>query len=250
MNVISFINQKGGVGKTTTCLNVGACLANHGYEVLLIDMDPQGALTTSAGIDSGDLDTLTEVLRGDADVNDVIVKHSNYGIIPTDVRQAGEIVRFLREVGAEKLLYLRVIKKLKKKYDYVLIDCPPDLNLFTLMGLTASNGIVIPIQAQFLALNGLTQILSTYELVKERLNSKLEIVGYLVTMSDSRKTLDRQVYSSIEKSYPDKIFKTVISNNVALAEAPAYGKDIFEYDPKAKGARQYEALTKEIIERT
>ena len=248
MKVISFINQKGGTGKTTTCINVGACLANKGYKVLLIDVDPQGSLTTSVGIETGD-NTLYEILKGAADVNTVIQVHNNYSVLPTDLRQSGAEMELAKEVGAERLIKLNVINKLADAFDYVLLDCPPALSLFTVMSLAASDGVIIPLQAQFLPLNGIVQLQDTYRLVKERINPALEIVGYVFTMYDGRKNLDKQVYERVEADNPGKTFKTTISSNVTLAEAPAYGMDIYEYDAKAKGALQYAALTEEIVER-
>ena len=248
MNVISFINQKGGTGKTTTAINVGACLANKGYKVLLIDVDPQGSLTTSTGIETGE-NTLYEVLKGVADVNKVIEVHNNYYVLPTDLRQSGAEMELAKEVGAESLIKLNVINKLQDAYDFVLLDCPPALSLFTVMSLAASTGVIIPLQAQFLPLNGIVQLQDTYRLVKERINPALEVLGYVFTMYDGRKNLDKQVYDRVEAENPGKTFKTTISSNVTLAEAPAYGMDIYEYDAKAKGALQYAALTDEILER-
>ena len=248
MHIISFINQKGGTGKTTTAINVGACLANKGYKVLLIDVDPQGSLTTSTGIETGD-NTLYEVLKGVADVNKVIEVHNNYSVLPTDLRQSGAEMELAKEVGAERLIKLNVIDKLQDAYDFVLLDCPPALSLFTVMSLAASTGVIIPLQAQFLPLNGIVQLQDTYRLVKDRINPALEVLGYVFTMYDGRKNLDKQVYDRVEAENPGKTFKTTISSNVTLAEAPAYGMDIYEYDAKAKGALQYAALTDEILER-
>lgn len=248
MKVISFINQKGGTGKTTTAINVGACLANKGYSVLLVDVDPQGSLTTSTGIETGE-NTLYEVLKGAADVNKVIEVHNNYSVLPTDLRQSGAEMELVKEVGAEQLIKTNVINQLKTAYDFVLLDCPPALSLFTVMSLAASTGVIIPLQAQFLPLNGIVQLQNTVDLVKKRINPSLEVIGYVFTMYDSRKNLDKQVYERVEAENPGKTFKTTISSNVALAEAPAFGMDIYEYAPKAKGALQYAALTDEILER-
>ena len=248
MNIISFINQKGGTGKTTTAINVGACLANKGYKVLLIDVDPQGSLTTSTGIETGE-NTLYEVLKGVADVNTVIEVHNNYYVLPTDLRQSGAEMELAKEVGAESLIKLNIINKLKDAYDFVLLDCPPALSLFTVMSLAASTGVIIPLQAQFLPLKGIVQLQNTVDLVKKRINPALEVLGYVFTMYDGRKNLDKQVYERVEAENPGKTFKTTISSNVALAEAPAFGMDIYEYAAKAKGALQYAALTDEILER-
>lgn len=249
MNIISFINQKGGTGKTTTALNVGACLANKGYSVLLIDTDPQGSLTTSTAIETDDANTLYEVLKGADDVNSVIQAHNNYFVLPTDLRQSGAELELVKEVGAERLIKATVIDKLKTAYDFVLIDCPPTLNLITIMSLAASTGVIIPLQAHFLPFKGIVQLQNTCQLVKERLNPALEVIGCVFTQYDGRKNLEKQVYDRVAAEYPGKPFNTTVSNNISLAEAPAAGKDIYEYAPKAKGALQYEALTDEIIER-
>lgn len=216
--------------------------------MLLVDVDPQGSLTTSLGVETGD-NTLYEVLKGSADVNTVIEVHNNYKVLPTDLRQSGAEMELTREVGAERLIKLNVIDKLKDNYDFVLLDCPPALSLFTVMSLAASDGAIIPLQAQFLPLNGLMQLQDTYELVKTRINPALEIVGYVFTMYDNRKNLDKHVYGRVMADSPGKVFKTKITGNVSLAEAPAFGQDIYEYDAKAKGALQYAALTDEILER-
>ena len=249
MKVISFVNQKGGTGKTTSCLNVGACLANKGYKVLLIDADPQGSLTTSLAIDTDDSNTLYEVLAGADNVNNVITTHGAYDVIPTDERQSGADNELVEQDHAELLVKKTVIGKLKKRYDFVLIDCPQALNLITIMSMTASSGVIVPLQAHPLAVNGLVQLQETVKLVKQKMNPSLQIVGYVFTMYDGRRTLDKQVYNQVEAIAPGKPFKTTISNNIALAEAPAFGNDIYEYDAKAKGALQYEALTDEIKER-
>ena len=249
MNVISFINQKGGTGKTTTCINVGARLANEGYKVLLVDVDPQGSLTLSLAIDTDGQNTLYEVLKGEADVNTVIKVHKNYSVLPTDLRQSGAEIELTREIGAEQLIKSNIIDKLKDPYDFVLFDCPPALSLFTVMCLTASTGVVIPLEAKFLSFNGIVQLKNTVETVKERINPDLEILGYVFTMHDKRLNLYKQVVDKVTAMDPGKVFNTMISNNIALAEAPALGQDIFEYAIKSKGAEQYTELTAEILER-
>lgn len=250
MKVIAVINQKGGSGKTTTALNVGAALARDGYKVLLIDTDPQGNLTQSAGFElTQNTPSLLEVLKGDADINSALQhKAGAYDVLPTDIRQSGAEIELASIVGREQLIK-EALAELSAPYDYVLIDCPPSLSIITLMGLTACNSVIIPVQAQYLALNGMAQLVDTIQLVKKRLNPSIEIGGVVITMYDNRKTLDKQVLESIAASFPDKVFKTFISNNVALAEAPAFGMDIYEYKADCKGAQQYETLTDEIIER-
>jgi chromosome partitioning protein len=249
VKIISFVNQKGGTGKTTSTLNIGACLAREGFKVLLVDLDPQGNLTTSAGITVEDEEsTIYEVFTQKEDPNSIIKDCGGYDLLPTDIRLSKADIE-LASVPGRELLLKEAIASLKTAYDYILVDCPPSLSIVTLMSLTASTDVIIPVQAQFLPLKGMTQLLDTIELVKQRLNHNIEILAFIVTMYDGRKTLDRQVYERIEKEYPSKIFKQAISSNVALAEAPAYGQDIYKYDSKCKGAAQYEAITDEIIER-
>ena len=251
MKILAFINQKGGTGKTTTTLSVGAALARDGYKVLLVDIDPQGNLTTSAGLKElpESEPTVYEVLKGEASIN-AAIKHKKgaYDILPTDIRQSGADIE-LSSVPGRELLLKEALEDLNTVYDFVLIDCPPSLSIITLMGLTACNSVIIPVQAQYLALNGMAQLIHTLDLVKKRMNAAIEICGVVLTMYDSRKTLDKEVLENVKAAFPAKVFKTTISNNVALAEAPAFGMDIYEYKADCKEAQQYEALTDEIIER-
>lgn len=249
MKIISFCNQKGGVGKTTTALNVGAALALKGYKILIIDLDAQGSLTTSAGVNIEDNDpTIYEVLKGVKNINEAIIHKANYDILPADIRFSAAELELSNVPGREKLLK-EAIDDLKTAYDYILIDCAPSLSVITLMGLTACSKVIIPVQAHFLALNGMAALIDTIKLVKKRMNDNLEIGGVVLTMYDNRRLLAREVKESIETAYKDKLFNTRISNNTSLAEAPASGKDIYEYAPKSKGAETYIALTDEIIER-
>ena len=250
MNIWAFINQKGGVGKTTSCLNVGAALANKGYKVLLVDTDAQGSLTQSAGVQiSDDAPTVYEVLKGTADINDTIIKRGRYDVLGADIRLSGADLELNNVIGRERLLQ-EALEKLKTPYDFALIDCPPTLSLITVMSLAAADSVIIPVQAHYLALSGCAQLLDTIKLVKARINTGLEIGGVIVTMFDSRKNLSNEVADNIRAAFPDKVFNTFIPDNVSLAEAPAFGRDIFEYKPDSKGAQQYEALTEEIITRT
>lgn len=247
--IIAFVNQKGGVGKTTTTLNVGAGLAEEGKKVLLIDADQSGNLTKSAGIElTGDMPTLYETLKGLANINDSIQSTQNgkYEILPSDNMLSGIDVELSAIPGREMLLK-EALAQLSKIYDYILIDCPPSLNTMSLMALTAAQGIIVPVQAHYLALDGIAQLNETINLVKKRMNPQLYICGVLVTLYDSRKLLNQDVLESLTTAFPDKVYKTTISNNIALAEAPSYGKDIFEYKPKSKGAEQYRQLVKEIL---
>lgn len=247
--IISLVNQKGGVGKTATALSVGASLALKGRKVLLIDTDPQGSLTTSAGVELGENDpTVYEVLQGQASINDAIKNAGAYDVVPADISLSGADIT-LASVAGRDFMLKEAIADLKTTYDYIIIDCPPSLSILTLMNLTASNSVIIPVQATYLALKGMAQLLDTIKLVKKRLNPELEILGAVVTMYDRRKNLDNEILENIRETFPGKTFNTTISSNVALAEAPAFGKDIYSYKPTSKGATQYEELTKEILER-
>lgn len=249
MRVITFINQKGGTGKTTTTIGIGAALALKGYKVLLIDIDPQGNLTTSLGFNIEATEpTVYEVLKGDVNINDAIKNKGRYDVLPTDIRLSGADIE-LSSVPGREMILKEAIGQLTTKYDYILIDCPPALSVITLMGLTASNSVIIPVQAQYLALNGMAQLVNTIQLVKKRMNPSIDIAGVVITMYDNRKTLDKTVVENIKQSFNDKLLSTYISNNVSLAEAPAYGVDIYEYAPKSTGAQQYAELTSELLER-
>ena len=252
MKILSFVNQKGGVAKTTSALNIGAALAIEGKSVLIVDLDPQGSLSKCAGFRSLDDDPTTyEVIKGDADINQAIKTKQGvaaYDILPTDIRMSGAEIELISVPGRDTLLK-EALDGLKKPYDYVLIDCSPSLNILTLMALTASNKIIIPVAAQYMPLDGMAQLLPTVELVKKRLNKGLEIGGVIVTMYDSRRSLDKEIIEAVKKKFPTQTFKTVVKNNSKLAEAPTFGKDIFEYDAKSAGAEAYKAIAQEIIER-
>lgn len=248
-NIIAFVNQKGGVGKTTSCLNVGAALSRKGQRVLLIDADPQGNLTIGAGVDLGDNDpTIYEVLKGKADINDAIqfTANSSYDLIPADIILSGADVELSGIPGREMILKEK-LAQITAIYDYILIDCPPSLSLITIMALTAATGVIIPVQAHFYALNGVVQLIDTINLVKRRMNPQLEITGVITTMYDPRKLINKEVYDSLNNAFPGKVYESTISNSVALVEAPSAGKDIFKYKPGCKAAKQYEALADEIM---
>ena len=252
MKIISFVNQKGGVAKTTSALNIGAALAIEGKSVLLIDLDPQGSLSKCAGFRSLDSDPTTyEVIKGDADINDAIKTKqgvASYDILPNDIRMSGAEIELISVPGRDTLLR-EALDGLKKPYDYVLIDCSPSLNILTLMALTASNSLIIPVAAQYMPLDGMAQLLPTVELVKKRLNKGLTIGGVLITMYDSRRSLDKGIIEAVKSKFPIETFNTIVKYNSKTAEAPTYGKDIFEYAPKSAGAEAYKAVAKEIIER-
>lgn len=251
MKILSFVNQKGGVAKTTSCLNIGAALAIAGKKVLLVDLDPQGSLSKCAGFKDLQNDLTTyEVLKG-KDINQAIKTKNTtnpYDVLPSDIRMSGAEIELVSVPGRDTLLK-EALSNLQKKYDYVLIDCSPSLNILTLMALTASTGLIIPVAAQYMPLDGMAQLLPTIELVKKRLNKKLKIDGVIVTMYDSRRSLDKQIIEAVKAKFPDEIFETVVKNNSKLAEAPTFGKDIFEYDAKSSGAEAYNSIALEIIKR-
>lgn len=254
--IIAFVNQKGGVAKTTTCMNVGAGLANAGRKVLLVDLDPQASLSISMGVMQIEEDepTLYEVLKGKADINDVIMINEApkpYAILPTDIRLSAAEIELVSEPGRDMILKqaLDRIDPERAKFDYILIDCPPSLNILTIMGLTACNEVIIPVQTQYLALNGMAQLLDTIKMIQQRINPGIKIGGVVPTFYDERKLLDQEVLKAVQEAFPGNVFNTKIGNNVALAEAPSHNKDIFQYKPNSKGAKQYKALVKEILEK-
>lgn len=249
MQIIAFVNQKGGVGKTTSCLNVGAGLSRKGKRVLLIDADPQGNLTISAGIHLKDEDpTVYEMLKGNININDAI-KPGVYDLLPADIMLSGVEIELASVPGREMILK-ECIRELKTLYDYILIDCPPSLSIITLMALAASNNVIVPVQAHYLALNGIAQLRDTISLVRKRMNPQLDIGGVIVTQYDSRRLIDKEVLKSLTEAFPGKVFETTVSNSVSLVEAPSFGKDIFEYKPSSKPAAQYEAIVNEIMKRS
>lgn len=251
MKVLSFVNQKGGVGKTTSALNIGAALALEGKNVLLIDLDPQGSLSKCAGFRSLDGPTTYEVIKGDADINQAIKTKQGaaaYDILPTDIRMSGAEIELISVPGRDTRLK-KALEGLRKPYDYVLIDCSPSLNILTLMALTAADKVIIPVAAQYMPLDGTAQLLPTIELVKKKLNRGLTLGGVLITMYDGRRGMDRGIAEAIRGRFPEETYNTIIRNNSKLAEAPTFGKDIFEYAPKSAGAEAYRETAKEILER-
>ena len=254
MKVISFVNQKGGVAKTTSCVNIGASLADQGKHVLLIDLDAQGSLSTSTGLREIGADELTvyEVLKGaDADgaIRTVLNRPNvRLEILPADIRLSGAEIE-LSSVPGREFLLREALSEFESVFDYVLIDCPPSLGVLTLIALTASDGVIVPVKADYLALKGMSQLVDVINVVKRRMNPALEIVGVIATFYNARRNLDQQIVAQIEQFFPGKLFETKISQNTALAEAPANGTNIFDYDAKSKGAQQYKALAEELIER-
>jgi chromosome partitioning protein len=243
---IALVNQKGGVGKTTSAINIGAGLRKAGKKVLLVDIDPQGNLTVSLGIAAHELEyTVFEALKGKCEAKDIII-NCGCDVIPTDIRLSGADME-LSSVPGREMLLKEILTPISDRYDYILIDCPPNLGLIPLNGLTAADEIFIPLQAEFLALNGISQLMSTVNAVQKRLNPKLAVTGIIITMYDKRKNLNREVFDKIKEYFPDKVFNTLIRDNISLAEAPSFGKDIFDYKPDSIGAEDYSALCAEIL---
>ncbi|MBU9722307.1 MULTISPECIES: ParA family protein [Bacillaceae] len=247
--VIAIANQKGGVGKTTTAVNLSACLAHVGKKTLIIDIDPQGNTTSGVGIDKGDVDEcIYNVLVEDQKAANVVVSTNveNLYILPSTIQLAGAEIELVPTISREVRLK-RAIEQIKDDYDYIIIDCPPSLGLLTINSLTASNSVLIPVQCEYYALEGLSQLLNTVRLVQKHLNNELEIEGVLLTMLDARTNLGIQVIEEVKKYFREKVFQTIIPRNVRLGEAPSHGEPIITYDPKSRGAEVYIDLAKEVI---
>ncbi len=248
---IAIFNQKGGVGKTTTNINLAACLALKGKRVLIVDIDPQGNTTTGMGISKKELEYTSYNILVEKDVAPektiLKTKVENLDIIPASVNLAGAEIEMVQVEGRE-LRLKKALDKIKGKYDYIFIDCPPSLGLLTINSLTAVDSVLIPIQCEFYALEGVSQLMSTIDLVKRSLNNKLEIQGVILSMFDGRTNLSVQVVEEVKKYFKDKVYTTVIPRNVRLAEAPSYGMPITEYDPASKGAEAYLEFAEEFLE--
>jgi chromosome partitioning protein len=247
--IIAVTNQKGGVGKTTTSVNLGACLAYIGQKVLLVDIDPQGNATSGVGVEKGDVhQCIYDVLVDDVEVNDTIKqsKVENLSIIPATISLAGAEIELVPTISREVRLK-KALEKVKDEYDYIIIDCPPSLGLLTINALTASDAVVIPVQCEYYALEGLSQLLSTVRLVQKHLNHDLMIDGVLLTMLDARTNLGIQVIEEVKKYFQDKVYRTIIPRNVRLSEAPSHGEPIIIYDAKSRGAEVYLELAKEVV---
>lgn len=249
--VISIANQKGGVGKTTTAISLAAYLGLKKKKVLVLDLDPQGNATSGLGIDKGEIEeSVYDVIINDLDIKDAIYEGSakNVDICPTNINLAGAELELVSAISREQVLK-NALKPVLDDYDFVLIDCPPSLGLLTINALTASNGIIIPIQGEYYALEGLTQLVDTINLIKKKLNKDISIMGVVLTMFDRRTQLTRQVKEEVDNYFGDKVFKTQIPRNVRLAEAPSHGLAISDYDKNSKGAKAYEALAAEVIKK-
>ena len=247
--IIAIANQKGGVGKTTTSINLSACLAAKGKKVLVIDIDPQGNTTSGYGIEKNELEnTIYELMLGDCSIENCIIKNviKNVSILPSNVNLAAAEIELIG-VDKKEFILKNEVDWIKDRYDYIIIDCPPSLSFLTINAMTTANSVLVPIQCEYYALEGLSQLIHTVNLIKERLNPALDMEGVVFTMYDSRTNLSAQVVENVKSHLKQKVYQTVIPRNIRLAEAPSYGKPINLYDPKSAGAESYMALAKEVI---
>ena len=246
--IICFSNHKGGVGKSCSTCNVGAGIGRQGKKVLLVDLDPQANLSVSLGAKDA-FQSIYNVLRGELPISNTIINVTeNLDLVPSCLDLAGAEIELTSEAGRD-LILKEALSEIECKYDYIFIDCPPSIGLLTINALTASKKVYIPLQAEYLSLQGVSKLTSIIEKLKQRLDKNLSIGGVLITLFDSRKILNRDISEAIEEHFEKKVFKTRIRNNVSLAEAPGMGKDIFRYNLKSNGARDYLALCKEILDR-
>ena len=250
--IIAIANQKGGVGKTTTSINLSASLAAKGKRVLVIDTDPQGNTTSGFGVDKNDLeDTIYELILGECSIRDCIITDviPNISVVPSNVNLAAAEIEL---IGVDKKEYIlkNEVDYIKDDYDFIIIDCPPSLNMLTINSMTTADSVIVPIQCEYYALEGLSQLIHTINLVKERLNPDLDIEGVVFTMYDSRTNLSLQVVENVKQNLNQKVYKTLIPRNIRLAEAPSYGMPINMYDAKSAGAEAYMQLADEVLENT
>ena len=249
VKVIAIANQKGGVGKTTTAVNLAACLAQKGRKVLMLDEDPQGNATSGLGFDKRDIKKCVyDTLINDVPMKDVLLHtdYENLDVIPATIQLAGaeiELVSLMNREGRLK----NALERVKHDYDYVLIDCPPSLGLLTINALTAANSVLVPIQCEFYALEGVSQLMNTIKLVQRNLNPALKLEGVLMTMFDQRTNLSSDVVGEVRKYFNTKMYNTIIPRNVRLSEAPSHGQPVIVYDPKSKGAQVYSELAQEVL---
>lgn len=249
--IISFANQKGGVGKTTTCVNVSTFMALMGKKVLMIDLDPQGNATSNLGFSKdGKFNSIYQVMAEEKTVKEAIYETNvkNLSIIPSNIHLAGVEVELVY-MNQREFVIKKIFEQIKNDYDYITIDCPPSLGLITINAFTASDAVIIPIQCEFFALEGLSQLMNTIRLVKKKLNPDISIDGVVLTMFTSRSNLGKQVAEEINKFFADTVFKTTIPRNVRLAESPSYGEPVYVYDKSCLGSKAYQALVEEYFER-
>jgi chromosome partitioning protein len=249
--IIAVANQKGGVGKSTTAINLSACLAEMGQKVLTVDIDPQGNTTSGLGIDKMGVDaTLYELLLDECDLSDCIIENviENLSLIPSNVNLSGAEIELIG-IDNKEFLLKNQIDKIKEQFDFVIMDCPPSLSVLTINAMTTADSILVPIQCEYYALEGLTQLIHTIELVQERLNPDLEIEGVVFTMYDARTNLSLQVVENVKSNLQQSIYKTIIPRNVRLAEAPSHGLPINLYDSRSAGAESYRLLAEEVLHR-
>lgn len=247
--IIAIANQKGGVGKTTTSVNLSACLAFLGKKVLLIDIDPQGNTSSGLGVRKGDLEScIYDVLINDEDIKEVIQqsKIDNLYVVPATISLAGAEIELVSTISREVRLK-KALQEVKERFDFIIIDCPPSLGLLTINALTAADALIIPVQCEYYALEGLSQLLSTVRLVQKHLNKNLMIDGVLLTMLDARTNLGIQVIDEVKRYFQDKVYHSIIPRNVRLSEAPSHGKPIIIYDAKSRGAELYLEFAREVI---
>ena len=249
--VIAIANQKGGVGKTTTAINLSSCLAAKNQRVLAIDMDPQGNMTSGLGVDKDEVEgTIYDLIIGEAGLKEVLVKDAleNLDVIPANIDLSAAEIELIG-VDNKEYIVRNAVQEVRDDYDYIVIDCPPSLSMLTINAMTTADSVLVPIQCEYYALEGLSQLIHTVELVKERLNSKLEIEGVVFTMYDARTNLSLQVVENVKDNLQQAIYKTIIPRNIRLAEAPSYGMPINLYDPKSTGSESYMRLAEEVMNR-
>lgn len=249
--VIAIANQKGGVGKTTTSVNLGACLARAGQKVLLIDTDAQGNATSGIGVRKHNIENdVYDVIVSELPIREAIMPTyiDNLDVVPATIQLAGAEIELTAQMAREKKLY-DAVQDVKEEYDFILIDCPPSLGLLTINAFTASDSILIPVQSEYYALEGLSQLLNTIRLVQKHFNSDLEIEGVLLTMLDSRTNLGKQVVDEVKSYFGDRVYKSIVPRNTTLAEAPSYGLPIVDFDDRSRGAEAYTSLAKEVLKR-
>lgn len=247
--IIAIANQKGGVGKTTTAINLSACLAEKGKKVLSIDIDPQGNMTSGLGVSKDEVEkTVYDLIIGEAEIEDIICREvsENLDILPTNIDLSAAEIELIG-IDDKEYIIKKEVEKIRDNYDFIIIDCPPSLSMLTINAMTTADSVLVPIQCEYYALEGLSQLIHTIELVKERLNPVLSIEGVVFTMYDARTNLSLQVVENVKDNLNQNIYKTIIPRNIRLAEAPSYGMPINQYDSKSAGAESYRLLADEVI---